>query len=312
MGIIYLPDNSKKDDKKQSTSPAPKGEDKPIKPDVSIKEKWESLVQRNTKEYFDFLQGGIEYPTKFDKFIPKNINDENIGEYELAQTAYIAKTSAYIATHLQRWMKEKVVKGDKIDLAYRITSSPFAGRVMVIERDCEGMLNTLPSILPAFQERFREKYLQLCSVAKKADENEIRRVTPITDINCFKLAAGLFNDTVMSIYSDACAKIHKLTQPAKENIQADLASEQKKDEAGDAAKKRRPALSDFKDVEQAIIKHLGKNKLKYQAIICGSDYNDGGHIKSAIQNLKKAAIIKHERPFYSLYPQHYYLLKSKK
>jgi hypothetical protein len=208
---IPLPDKPKKDDKKQNASPAPKGEDKPIKTHIIGFEELESKLPAMVKEINDFYYGDIEYPTEFDKFIPEKINDKNIDEYILAQTAWIAKTSAFIALHLQRWIGEKVI--DEIERIYKNMSNPFTQRVMTIIPDCERMLNELPSTMPAFQQRFKEKYEQLRSVAKKVDEKQIRTDG---DINGFKISAKLFYDTVMTIYSDAYMVIQKLTQPAKE------------------------------------------------------------------------------------------------
>ncbi len=199
------PDKFKKDDKNQPASPVPKGEDKPIKTHIGIEE-LASHFPGMMKEIQDFLRGGIERPTEFDKFIPEEINDKNTDEYILAQTAWIAKNSAYIATHLQRWMGEKIV--DEIEYGYRVMSNPFTGRVMEIIPACEGIVNVLPSRLPAFQQRFREKYEQLLSVAKKADEEETRRF--VTGINSFKLAAMGLNEIVMMIYSEAFVALPEL------------------------------------------------------------------------------------------------------
>jgi len=125
--------------------------------------------------------GGIEWPTEFDKFIfeePKNAD-----ELIQSQTAWLAKTSAYIAMHLKRWWEKKVV-------------SPFTNRMMQIRQPCEDLLNVLPARLPAFQQRFREKYEQMLSVAKKADEVG-------TGIINFKVSARDFYEIVMMIHSEA-------------------------------------------------------------------------------------------------------------
>lgn len=152
-------------------------------------------------EINEVLYGDIEWPTEFDKLIIKE--PKNAEEYVKSQTAWLAKASAYIAMHLKRWVEEKVV--DKIYYWYKNVSSPFTKRMMPIIQPCEDLLNVLPARLPTFQQRFREKYEQMLSVAKKADEKLIYRLDK--DINNFKLAAKDLHEIVMMIHSEALVAV---------------------------------------------------------------------------------------------------------
>ena len=148
-------------------------------------------------EINEVQNSGIEWPTEFDKFIfekPKNAD-----ELIQSQTAWLAKTSAYIAMHLKRWWEKKVV-------------SPFTNRMMQIRQPCEDLLNVLPARLPAFQQRFREKYEQLLSVAKEADEKKLI-YRPGKDIINFKVAARDFYEIVMMIHSEALVALKANLEP---------------------------------------------------------------------------------------------------
>ncbi len=212
MAEIPIPDNYKpgkrlgkkrykkrynaKDDKNQTASPSPQSEDEPIKTHISVEElesKFPFMVEERNK----VLKGDIEWPTEFDKFISEE--PKNADELIQSQIAWIAKASAYIAMHLKRWAEEKVV--DEIDYWYKKVSNPFTGRVMEIMPVCENILDVLPARLPDFQQRFREKYEQLVSVAKSGDKERIDRIGRA--INNFKYAAYNFYGIVMMIHSEA-------------------------------------------------------------------------------------------------------------
>ncbi len=60
-----------------------------------------------------------------------------------------------------------------------------------------------------------------------------------------------------------------------------------------------------KDIVKAIIKALGKNKLKRMQLVCNMTYYDGGHIGSTLFKLKQKNILLHDRPFYRVNPAWY-------
>lgn len=198
----HYPDKYKELEKNETPSSTSQSKNEDIKHHNEVekdsKELIDGILKHPAFRLFDdkikkVLIDDIEWPTEFDKFISKN--PKNANELIQSQTAWLAKTSAYIAMHLKKWWEKKII-------------GPFTNQVMQIRQPCEDLLDVLPARLPAFQQRFREKYEQMLSVAKKADEVG-------TGIINFKVAARDFYEIVMMIHSEALVTLDVNLEPAE-------------------------------------------------------------------------------------------------
>lgn len=168
------------------------------------------------EEINEVLNGDIKLPTEFDKFISENPKSSD--ELILSHIAWLAKTSAYIAMHLKRWVEENPKKEHVVEVWYRKIRGPFTNRLKeTINRSCEDLLDILSVRLPSIQQRFKEQYEQLISIAKNADKEQRYRLG--TGINNFKKAASSLHGTVMTIHSEALVLIVQLTSKKLEEIE---------------------------------------------------------------------------------------------
>ena len=139
VDIPLYPENhhkkQKKAQKKKDTVSAQQSKNK----STQKQPKPPSINDEMKKAYIDarnkMLRGDIKLPTAFDKFISENLKSSD--ELVLSQTAWLAKTSAYIAMHLKRWAEERVMGG--IENWYITTTNPFTERLKEINGSCENL-----------------------------------------------------------------------------------------------------------------------------------------------------------------------------
>jgi len=205
----HYPDKYKELEKNKASSHTSQSKNKstqkqPILPSI------EDSRVKSFMEQIPDLTGGIEWPTEFDKFICEGPSTPE--EFIISQPAWLAKASAHAAMYLKKCIEENPKKEHAIEDWYRIISSPFTNRIKPITPTCEGILDVLPSVLPNFEQRFREVYGKMLSVAKKADEDKAHTLG--AGIRNFKLASLNLYNTTMQIHSEAIIRLGKLTKPA--------------------------------------------------------------------------------------------------
>ena len=152
--------------------------------------------------------GDLEWPTEFDQYIIENPTDE--GELIISQLAWLAKASAYILMRLKRWLEMGAEK--EVKQFYKTYINPFAFQMNAINVTCGDLLDILPARLPTLEQRFREQYVKMLSVAEKADKERFSKLGEC--INSFKATSRDFHGTVFMIHSEAFIELKKLTQSA--------------------------------------------------------------------------------------------------
>jgi hypothetical protein len=150
--------------------------------------------------------GDIEWPTEFDQYVIEN--PTNADEAIVSQIAWLAKASAYILMRLKRWVEMGAEK--EVEQFYKTYNKPFMYQMSAINITCGYILDILPARLPTYEQRFREQYEKILSVAQKADKEQDNKLG--TGISSFKSAARDLHGTVSMIHSEACMELEKLTK----------------------------------------------------------------------------------------------------
>ncbi|MFA5784343.1 MAG: hypothetical protein WC962_05655 [Phycisphaerae bacterium] len=218
-----FPDKFKENCETQSNCSKPQGNDESVKP--QNKRKVEKSEQQIVQTMIDagrnlfgdeiqyFLGGDIERTTEFDKYIVEE--SDNIDLWVKSQFAYLAKESAYIGRHLERWVEEKI--DDKVANWYGRAECAFTYRVIAIQPVCENIESVLLLQFPALRGDLKVGYKKMIEVAVQCNIARAKWFgrLPVEPIREFKLAAAEFHEIIYAIHIKAIIELRKLIQPAK-------------------------------------------------------------------------------------------------